>query len=204
MNFKTRPFIQSIFVIFAIIIALVVWDYFHQQIPENLSGTMDAFLSYSVLALVMVAGIGVAGFLFYNLIREIFTESVMQRAEEIRTTALDKNGEYLYISVSCYQSGDESTPGFYIYKHYLFNLASGEKHVHEAGKAYGEEQKAIEYLNNTLKKSLEFSLCKPPLFHFEKENYKVKINGFKSRFDFGFKIVCYDKKTGQILWSGSV
>lgn len=204
MNSKTTSLVKAIFVSFAMIIALILWHFFRQRIPETVSTQMDSFLTYGTLALVIVAGIGAAGFLFYNLFREIFTESIMERAEEIKTTAVDTGNGYLYIAVSCYQSGDESTPGFYLYKHYLFNLATGEKYTYKAGKAYGEEDKAIQRFNTILKQSLEFTLSKPPLFQFEKGNYKLKINAFKSRFDFGFKIVCQERVSGAVLWSGSV
>lgn len=201
MNKKT---IQTVLVAFGIAALLILGDLLLKKMPEKFQQTIDLLQLYALWILLLIIGIGSIIFLFYNLFREFYIETILQRADKLLETSLDTKGEYLYIAAACYQSGDESGPGYYIYRYYLFELTTGNKRVFKAKGTKEDPKGAFHYFNSIIKKPFLISQRGIANQRLEKEEYIIRIHSFKKRFDEGFEITCHHKVENKLKWQKKI
>lgn len=199
MNNKVKDTVKGIAIAIAVVFVLIIWDLFMNELSEDLQGQLDEIFLYGTIGGAFLLGAGVCIFLFSNFFREVYTESVLQRANSLLEVCLDEEGKYLYIVADLYRSGEGD--GFYVYRHYLFDIGTGKKFIYKPKKLNREDPKAIEYFRTTLNQNISIVLNSESAQRrkLETENHLIKISSFKSRFDFGFKISCCEKGNGKVV-----
>jgi hypothetical protein len=189
-----------------IIAALMLWHFFSARLDPAVLDQMDTLQTYVVIGVAFLLGLAAVVFIFFYFFREIYTDTIHRRADKVLDVALDEENECLYVETDCYQSGADSGGGYFIYQYYLFNLKTGSKLVYKAKRAQRDPGKALAAL---YKKDLAAIPGLPriklaPGNPVETPSYKIEINPFKTRFDFGFEITCRSKKEANHGWKRKI
>jgi hypothetical protein len=206
MKPQTKQIIQGLLFAVGVTFILILWDIFSEKLPQNILDQMDDMILYGTIGVASLMGIGAVIFIYHNLFSEIYTQSIMHRANDLLDISITSGEKYLYIITNCLQSGDDASQSYFIYVYYLFEIKTGKKIKYRSKKPQREDEQALEYFKNQLKENvaIRFKPDKVSEKKIEQGNYVVHFVPFKTRFDFGYRITCAEKDRKNKMWEQKI
>lgn len=207
MSQDAKDYRKPTVAVVVILLGFVAWHFIRKSIDPTVLDRMGRFGDVALMGVAALAALAGISYVFFNLFREVFTQSILERAEKILQWAPDHRNEFLYVATDCHQSGDDGSPGFSIYLHYLIELKTGKTIRYNANRQERADREAIVFFSERLNRSLSVSPSRATPAapaQITAGQFRIQVRPFKTRFDFGFEITCTEKNGARPLWRRKV